>query len=362
MDSVVSASTIVVVGGGGGGTFAVTGFAGNNPALPNVINHNQPSVISGAVFGTKSPAAPLVWDDCSGTNPLTLWDGVAPDSGSGLLTYRAPQRNVALVHDRVGKYLCGSHVGGENDVYCWRGGPRLDDYTYASWYQTYDPLWPSYGDNNLKTYVYTAYSGASRPYLLPYWYINYESASSIPLQNYAKWVTDGSLSNPDENGHNIFWVQSACDRFAQWSRVEVMAKHTEQNGQGGYVDQQETIPGVHTNDVIYYNGRSNSWGGTHRTQGIGGYARANDSGSASNAWRYFADLYVDNTLARVILCNNSNYNAATIREPQIPTAWSASSITVTGNLGKFTAGATAYLFVIDAAGSVSNGFSVTVGS
>ena len=65
-------------------------------------------------------------------------------------------------------------------------------------------------------------------------------------------------------------------------------------------------------------------------------------------WVYFDDVYVDTTFSRVMLANNANYQKATIIEPQIPTAWSETSVTVTVNLGKLPGTGKAYVFVFDA--------------
>ncbi len=68
----------------------------------------------------------------------------------------------------------------------------------------------------------------------------------------------------------------------------------------------------------------------------------------NNAFRYFDDIYIDDTFARVMLANSQNYSNATIIEPQIPFAWSDNSISVTVNLGKFNDSGIANLFVFDA--------------
>ncbi len=67
-----------------------------------------------------------------------------------------------------------------------------------------------------------------------------------------------------------------------------------------------------------------------------------------NAWRYFDDMYVDTTHARVVMANNSDYESATIVEPQIPSAWSDTEITFTVNLGMLSETGTRCLFVFDA--------------
>jgi len=65
------------------------------------------------------------------------------------------------------------------------------------------------------------------------------------------------------------------------------------------------------------------------------------------------DVYVDTTWARVILCNSENYSGCTKLAPQIPSAWSAQSITITVNQGPIQDLANAYLYVIDANGNVN---------
>jgi len=74
------------------------------------------------------------------------------------------------------------------------------------------------------------------------------------------------------------------------------------------------------------------------------------------------DIYIDNTFARVIIGNASTYDASTHREVQIPTAWSSSSISVTVNVGSFSANERAYVYVVAADGSVNNqGYPITIG-
>ena len=81
-----------------------------------------------------------------------------------------------------------------------------------------------------------------------------------------------------------------------------------------------------------------------------------------DAFRYFDDIYIDTTWSRVVLADNADYDLATIVEPQIPSAWSSSSITATMNLGQLPDSGTAYMFVFDV-NDVHNaiGYPVTVG-
>lgn len=67
-----------------------------------------------------------------------------------------------------------------------------------------------------------------------------------------------------------------------------------------------------------------------------------------DAFRYFDDLYVDTSLARVVLANAPSYGAATIVEPQIPVTWSDTQVEARVNLGALPDSGTAYLCVFDA--------------
>ena len=97
-----------------------------------------------------------------------------------------------------------------------------------------------------------------------------------------------------------------------------------------------------------------------RSIGIGGYSTVPKTNNGIDAFRYFAAIYVDTVRARIILGDNSNYDLCTIVEPQIPSAWSNSSITCTINLGSLV-GTTAYLFIFDKNNSHNNiGFQVSI--
>ena len=94
-----------------------------------------------------------------------------------------------------------------------------------------------------------------------------------------------------------------------------------------------------------YSGITDNFGGTARSAGPGGFARA--CNSVLNR-RYFADLYLDTTWARVMLVQGA------IHEPQPITAWSSTSITITGNVGKVQPGAANLVVFNDANAQVAS--------
>jgi len=322
------------------------------------FDHKASVTISGSSFGTKSTAAPLVWDDASGTSFSSKWDGAWPNNNSAYnTTYRATMRGINPPHSRVGKYIAGGHgdsagANGGYNVAFWKNVPASVSYVYASWYQRVDDAWVFGGDNNLKTF---AYSNCCSPYEMPNnWYLAYGPPNPSSKTSGAGWIINddgGSLGNPDINGHNAWWGGAVNPMAGQWSKVEVAIKVS--SGSDGYVKVWEN-----GTQEVGYAGPTDKYPGTSRTIGIGGYARIYGQ---PNNWRYFADAYVDTSLARVVLANKATLSTATVIENQIPTSWSAGSVTASVNLGKFTAGQTAYLIVVDPSGSASPGFAVTVG-
>lgn len=77
---------------------------------------------------------------------------------------------------------------------------------------------------------------------------------------------------------------------------------------------------------------------------------------------FMDDIYIDDTWAHVIIGNASTLAASTVREVQIPSSWSDTSIVVTVNRGSFGESAGAWLFVVDANNGVSSGHAITFGA
>jgi hypothetical protein len=329
--------------------------------ISGTLAHKSQIVINGSGFGSKASAAPLVWDDASGTSLLALWDGAWPNAmPSENTNYYSPMRGIDPPHGHDTRYIAGAHAQNTGfnsgyDVVVFKNIslPAFPFYIYASWYQRADNAWVFGGDNNYKTF---AYSICCSPYEMPNnWYTAYGPPHPGSPTDSAQWVItdDGaSLMNPDVNGHNAWWGTGVNPMGGRWSKVEVSVRVTNQTD--GYVKVRED-----GHDVLSYAGPTDRYSGTRRTIGVGGYARM--QGYSAN-WRYFADVYLDTTLARVVLADKPTLSLSTIIEAQIPSAWSDGSITATVNLGKFLTGQTAYLFVIDPTGTASvAGLPVAVG-
>lgn len=336
------------------------------------MNHKAIITISGSGFGSKATAAPLAWDDATGSNLAKIWDGAWPNLLPGYNTgYYSPMRGISPPHSHDTRYIAGAHAGNTGAYSGWNvliykvvSLPSFPCYIYASWYQRADNEWVfAQGNdyNNFKTFDYSEgsnpYAGSTNPnnpYQGNSWYTAYGPPHpSSNTDTGTQWTTETTtpLTNPDNNGHNAWWGMAVNPMAGKWSKVEIAFKVT--NQADGYVNVWEN-----GHQVVSYAGPTDTYVGTQRTIAIGGFSHIH---STSN-WRYFDDIYVDTTLSRVVLANNPVLSQATIIENQIPSAWSDSSITATVNLGQFTQGQTAYLFVVDSSGTPSaKGLAVTAG-
>jgi len=354
------------------------------PSISNVsgtLSHKQTVIVQGSGFKTKSSAAPVVWDDCSGTNITDKWSGAWPN-GSGTsynMAYRTPAglgRGVALPHPNITKYMCGAHYPGSGynagyNVMVWKNKtkPSFPAYSYWSYYERFDPSYPISGNDNCKIYDYSC---GTSPYAMNSstdnnWYIEYVGGLPSPPSSanwhynddtFAFWPNSclynaNAPSYADRSGTSSLYGGACNNPIAGWHKVEIEIKWT---------DQPDGYFKVWDNGVlkVHYIGETDrQWAGTARNEGIGGYARIANS---TNAWRYFADIYHDYSRSRVIIGNASTYNASTIREVQVPSAWSDGSITLSINQGVYAAGQTAYLYIVDPDGSVNtNGYPIVFG-
>lgn len=377
---------------GVGGDVTVTGTSGT-------IIHNGTIVISGSNFGSKSPAAPLMWDNCEdrtvNSEQSVLdkgWSDLYPRGSidSCELRYRnAGFRSVATAHTNSTKYLAGCHYqyannsppyigsGAESylDVMATVDAGSGQDRWFATWYYRLDPNWYT-GDgsldyNNHKISVlqsgvagYTPSSGFA--------YMVFRSpqspANTINDSTAIAFHAEGSSnigSFPNDYGYGD-------NPRLGWVRYEERVMDDDELGNRIIYFDNELMCHYLDNNPDWFTEQGGAKAGGIRSFTVGGYYRfVQEGGSIANVsdyrggvedsnWRYFDDIYIDNTLSRVILGNASTYTACTITEPQPPTTWGTTSITVTVNQGKLSAG-TVYLYVFDSDGNYNeNGLSRTL--
>ena len=341
------------------------------PVVQNVtgtLSHKTTVTVSGSGFGTKTSAAPALWDDGSATSLSSKWSLSVPNAaadGSYNIQYRSTgYRGVAGPHSNSSKYIVGGHTntwnpyaGGNVMLTKGRSSHTEGDIVYARAYARLDPKWQFGGsseDNNHKWWVTNF--GGNGPYEDDYFYVDFDQGKftnpTAAVQH--KYSGSGVLSLSDANGHSNWWGSSK-NPASGWTMYEVETKLS--TGSGGYL--KVWADGVL---VMNYAGRTDGRAGSSVSVGFGGYSSTYPI-SPTNNFRYFADVYIDFTAARVLLANNSSLSSATVIEPQIPSRWTDGAIDVAVNAGKLTTGQTAYLFVVDSKGARNaNGLPVVVGS
>ena len=212
------------------------------------------------------------------------------------------------------------------------------------------------------------------------WRINpQESVTDCPSTFYMSiWPRSTTVGVPDlcyqamhvnsPDGVNVvvpdgnFW--RSCWSNGEWLKVELFLE--EESGDGaGTADGTEIVKYYKTSTSSWttwsdYGGNVDTridnahWQWIHFGQYIG------NTSTTIDANIYYDDVFVQTaTWARIEIGDNSSWNDCAHREIQIPTAWSDDSITVTVNQGSFQDGETAYLFVIDENGTVSEGCPIT---
>jgi len=88
-------------------------------------------------------------------------------------------------------------------------------------------------------------------------------------------------------------------------------------------------------------------------------------GTDVNSEGWYDDIYLaigPNAIARVEIGNNAMYSSCTKLDISTPTSWSDNSIVVTFRAPSFSNSESAFLFVVDSVGNISEGFNVTLDS
>lgn len=299
---------------------SVTGVSGT-------ISHGSQITLNGSGFGTKNPAAPLLWANFESGNispnnigQKTSWDGI-----DGFSINTTNQFSEVSKYNSVGAF-------GPTDWSCnfevsqsyWSKIYQYQKRYFTAPTTTNQKFWRLWPANNAGNDFVAAWNGGV-----------------------------GRCLNEQEDWGGKATYQGEPTTAGMWHTEEfkwTLGTPGQDNGLWEYVrnGNQEQ----YRNDV-------NNIANNMQTLSIDNYYSDHP---ASGSKVYLDDIYIDNTFSHVMLGNASTYTASTHREIQIPTAWTANSITLTANQGSFTSGSQAYLYVFDSTGAVnSSGYPVTIG-
>lgn len=320
-----------------------TGAAWSQPhvtTLDGIVGDDQSVTITGIDFGVKSPAAPYRWDDFDhgelGTKVIG-WQTAAPASKQpqySIAKVRVPSHQSVFQDYTDGNYLCAlliyplpvfqkmyitgwwyNEVGGAPStnlkILNFTGGTG---YEHVALPQTRTDMYPVNPSGHL--YAATSANNVTHNYDLGG---NPHSGEWMRLERYVDVGTPGQ-----SNGTT--WIKRNLLNWASLTNVPLYS-----------------VGDAYTMLLI-----------THFF----------DTTGDPVPWMrsYWDELYIDITPARVELGNASTWDACTVREIQIPSAWDQSNITFTVNQGSLTLGQFAYVYVVNANEEHNtDGFRVTIG-
>lgn len=305
----------------------------------------QTVTIAGASFGSKVPAAPVLYDNFdAGTTGAVIsggWYLSASQSG------KRPSYSTTRLRTS-GKSAFQDFTGGNYNSTLGLTGMEVGRLYVSGWYFS---EMSGAASRNFKPFAFRG--GAAGDWGDP------EGRLDVYPVNGAG---SGHMYVADCDGHTLLnnwnlggtaWVNN------QWTRLESWMDHGTPNGNNAvWSITRNCQPWVENRGSFMETATSCNYTNLYLTSYF-----ATDTGTPQPELRmYWDELYVDNTRARVEVGNASTWAACTHREIQIPQAWGATSITVRANAGAFTPGATAYVYVVNADGVANaQGYPITVG-
>jgi hypothetical protein len=327
--------------------------------------------ITGSGFGAKTPA-PLISSYDSATSANNWHGGSIGGSwsrpqGSPTLSTSSP-RTSFYQSDR--KVTYATNAGSYQTIGLDRASVDAVNYTSFWHYRDYTACHISTGggDNN-KLYRIYASTGGSMP--TPYLGVRtttggpcdvtYIGGDNLLNHTYTAAYGLGGYKNSGAGLLDYDIAESSALR--SWVHWEVLVQWGTTNAGDGIV-------------TIWRNGQT-----IMRLTGVGLISTGAPNDSRYTRWglvsgamsaagnEYLDQVYFDNTQARVFISDNPNLgsswpNIASTHhsEIQVPSAWSASSITFAMNQGTFTSGQIVYVYVVDPNGAINTtGYAIAIG-
>ncbi len=313
---------------------------GEISSVSGTLSDGGSIILGGSGFGTKSPAAPILWDKFEyGNNADTLdtfdtWDAYIGDGG--LITTATSYSGTRSAYN----YVDG-------------GTATRDFYTSNFFFTPTDTIFYSYKQRWLATDITGGITKFGR--------VNAAPSRYNGDGNFA--YSSGSLTS---GGGAYFFAEADSSYLYQqyhtasadnWHSVEMYSSASSPSGTDNGVNVFSVDGVEYVQDDLINRATGESW---QYSNIILGLMVANVTGSGV-AEMWVDDVYVDNTQARVEMCTGSTWSNRTSCDIQIPTSWSTTSITTTVNQGSFDVDDTAYLYVVDSDGTVNvNGYEVTI--
>lgn len=307
--------------------------------------------ITGEGFGIKSPAAPLVWDRCDspGYSGLTHGD-LAPYQENGCASCPWPSpRNMPSYAACNPQYGTETQDGltprvagvpyyfgyGRTTSWALEGiGTYPDTWFINWWFYATDEIWP-----------HDPYSGDASKMIRLYAGSGYhDSVTGLCAGGFIQNIGRTNAytgDNPPSCYQKMYglgnqpastWWQHEAIYQAGFEDDPNRARLRHRTGNELTLDRDNLIcevTGCEDLALLGYDGVSN--------------------GTDYDFYIAMSHIYVDTTLARVVITDNSNWEYSSVAEMQGPTSWAQDEIYVTLNQGNFTDGQGCHLWVVNGA-------------
>lgn len=307
-------------------------------------------VLTGTGFGTKSPAAPMKWDQfevgTEGTSLQSVQSEWVPNWSTSVII------STTASHSGTRSVACKTYAGTATANYY--SLPTSQSEVFISYWHKYENYVVGSGDGGtLKLARINSYETSGSHY-------NGNGDTTMgPVHHNANpdYSNAGYIaySSPGTNEVNLGYFADGQHINGAWFRVDMYKKLSSPGGAAngivtGTVIAENSVSTVGTSTAV-----NRQSGETWLLDSVlMGTEAATQTGSFE---MYEDDWYIDNTRARVEIGNAATLAASTHREIQIPSAWSATEITFLCNRGTMPGG-TAYIFVVNSDGVASAGYPI----
>jgi hypothetical protein len=309
-------------------------------ALSGIASNGSSLTIQGTGFGSKSPAAPLFWDnfeegssnqllstgqkwttqeECTAANnggtPSMIFSSDVSNSGSKSAKQVLVRNKPCWTRTKLGVIGNQSKIFFSYKYFVQTGGSG--DHTKMGRVGNNNDV------HNTPNSGYTAFGPN-------YWYAFADRYSETALAYVraveGQWVRDDTYQTLSTDNTANGTVQGWRNGVQQFTDNSMITKNSTSSAD---FYNQVFLP--------YYNE-----GGTRTI--------------------FVDDVYIDNTLSRVEICPGSTWSNRGNCEIQIPSSWSSTSITAVVNQGPTPSSATRYLYVVDSTGAANTqGEPITIG-
>jgi hypothetical protein len=314
--------------------------------LTGVIDNGESIVILGSEFGIKENPAPLRYDDFAGGTIGDSVQGWAHSTHQG----RPPVYSDDMIRTDDNAVKCLFDNGQYLSSFGYRGDESLTKVYIDAWY-LYSPA--DIPSRNHK--IFRLYSGMTSGY--PNLYFSHTCRAD-----------GGGTVSQDGVGHGNYVDYNGYG----WEDADLTWIHIQGYFEESVIDADTGLAQLQINHQMITDEQSwrtktssnpESWHSVWFGNYLGHGSTDNCPSSPGASYTYWDDVYLDTTQARVEIGNAAVYTQCSHREIQIPSEWSADSVTISGHMGTFENGEAAYIFLIDEDGGVSEGFGpVVVGS